>query len=51
MKHFAVSQSIMDLKLGKFHEKSVVVQKNQAKNKKAYIEMAPQFKTMWRTYV
>jgi len=37
MKHFATSHSIMDLKLGKFHERSVVVQQNEAKNKKAYI--------------
>lgn len=41
----------MDLKLGKFHERSVVVQQNQKKNKKAYIEMTPEFKTMWRAYV
>jgi len=27
----------MDLKLGKFHEKSIAVQQNERKNKKAYI--------------
>ncbi len=31
----------MDLKLGKFHERAVVVQQNQKKNKKAFIEMTP----------
>lgn len=37
MKHLELSERIMDLKLGKFHERSVVVQQNEKKNKKAYI--------------
>lgn len=40
----------MDLKLGKFHEKSIAVQQNERKNKKAYIQMVPEYKTMWKTY-
>lgn len=40
----------MDLKVGKFDQRTIVVQQNQNKNKKAFIEMVPAFKTMWKTY-
>lgn len=45
-----MSHNIFDLLLGRFNERTMVVQQNQAKNKKAYIEYAPAFKTMWKTY-
>ena len=41
MERFSISEKIMDLKLGKFHERSIAVQQNERKNKKAYIEMVP----------
>jgi hypothetical protein len=37
MKHFEISECILDLRLGKFNEKTLVVQQNASKNKKAYI--------------
>jgi hypothetical protein len=41
----------LDLKLGKFNEKSMVVQQNATKNKKAFIEMIPIYPTMWKTFI
>ena len=37
--------------MGRFDERTLVVQRNISKNKKAYIDQMPSFKTMWRTYV
>jgi hypothetical protein len=51
LKCFALSHSILDLKLGKFNEKSVVAQQNANKNKKAFIEMIPIYPTMWKTFI
>lgn len=48
--HFKFSEGIFDLVFSKLNEKTLVVQQNASKNKKACIELEPQFKTMWRTY-
>lgn len=48
--HFKYSERIFDLMYNKLNEKTLVVQQNASKNKKAHIELEPQFKTMWRTY-
>ena len=37
MKNFKVSECIFDLKFNKLNEKTLVVQQNAIKNKKAYI--------------
>lgn len=37
MKYFSISHQILDLKVGRFDERTLVVQRNIAKNKKAYI--------------
>lgn len=50
-KYFKLSHQIFDLKVGRFDERSLVVQQNISKNKKAFIEQMPSFKTMWKTYV
>lgn len=49
-KHFNLSHQIFDLMTGRFDEKTLVVQQNISKNKKAYLEQMPSFKTMWKTY-
>jgi len=46
-----LSHEILDLKVGRFDERSLVVQQNISKNKKAFIDHMPAFKTMWKTYV
>jgi hypothetical protein len=51
VKYFNVSHQVLDLKVGRFDERTLVVQQNISKNKKAYIEQMPSFKTMWKTYV
>ena len=50
MKNFKFSECIFDLKFNKLNEKTLVVQQNAIKNKRAYIELVPTFKTMWKTY-
>ena len=50
-KYFNLSHQILDLKVGRFDERTLVVQQNITKNKKAYMELMPSFKTMWKTYV
>jgi len=37
--------------VGRFDERTLVVQQNISKNKKAFIEQMPSFKTMWKSYV
>lgn len=49
--HFDVSYKILDMKLGKFNEKTMIVQQNENKNKKAFIQFTPQFKTTWKTFI
>ena len=51
VKYFNVSHQILDLKVGRFDERTLVVQQNISKNKKAFIEQMPSFNTMWKTYV
>lgn len=51
VKYFNVSHQIFDLKVGRFDERTLVVQQNISKNKKAFIEQMPPFKTMWKSYV
>lgn len=51
IKPFTISHQILDLKVGRFDERALVVQQNGAKNRKAHLEMMPEFKTMWKTYV
>ena len=51
MRNFKISECIYDLKYSKLNEKTLVVQQNGMKNKKAYIELVPTFKTMWKTYL
>lgn len=29
----------------------MIVQQNQSKNKKAFIQFTPEYKTMWKTFV
>jgi hypothetical protein len=48
---FISESQYLDLKWGKFNEKSVVAQQNAAKNKKAFIEMIPIYPTMWKTFI
>jgi hypothetical protein len=42
---------VFDLIVGRFDERTLVVQQNISKNKKAFIDQMPAFKTMWKTYV
>ena len=42
---------MLDFKAGVFDERTLAVQQNANKNKKAYLEMLPEFRTMWKTYV
>ena len=51
IKHFEVSHQIFDFKVGCFNEKTLVVQQNGNKNRKAYLEVLPEFRTMWKCYV
>jgi hypothetical protein len=51
VKFFNLSHQILDLKVGRFDERTLVIQQNISKNKKAFIEQMPSFKTMWKTYV
>jgi hypothetical protein len=51
IKCFEASHHILDLKVGCFDERTLVVQQNFNKNRKAYLEMLPEFKTMWKTYM
>ena len=51
VKYFNLSHQILDLKVGRFDERTLVVQQNVSKNKKAFIEQMPSFKTMWKSYV
>ena len=50
-KYFDVGHSVLDLKVGAFDERTLAVQQNFNKNKKAYLEMLPEFRTMWKTYI
>lgn len=49
-KNFKLSHDILDLVEGTFSERTLIAQQNGNKNKKAFIEMKPSFKTMWRVY-
>ena len=51
IKYFNLSHQIFDLKAGRFDERTLVVQQNISKNKKAFMDQMPSFKTMWKTYV
>lgn len=47
---FELAHCILDLKVGCFDERTLLSQQNLNKNRKAYLEMIPEFKTMWKTY-
>jgi hypothetical protein len=51
VKFFNLSHQVFDLKVGRFDERTLVVQQNISKNKKAFIDQMPSFKTMWKSYV
>lgn len=51
MRFFNLSHEIFDLKVGRFDERTLVVQQNISKNKRAFIDQMPAFKTLWKTYV
>jgi hypothetical protein len=51
VRYFDISHNVLDLRVGRFDERSLVVQQNAGKNRKAHLEMMPEFKTMWKTYV
>ncbi len=51
IKYFEVSHNIFDLKVGCFDQRTLVVQQNFNKNRKAYLELLPEFKTMWKAYM
>lgn len=49
-KHFQVSHNIFDIVEGTLSARTLIAQQNYNRNKKAYIEMKPSFKTVWRVY-
>ena len=51
IKYFELSHHILDMKAGCFDERTLVVQQNFNKNRKAYLELLPEFRTMWKTYM
>lgn len=51
IKYFEVGHHIFDMKAGCFDERTLVVQQNFNKNRRAYLELLPEFKTMWKTYM
>ena len=51
IKYFELSHNILDLKSGCFDERTLVVQQNYNKNRKAYLQLLPEYKTMWKTYM
>ena len=51
IKYFEVSHNILDMKVGCFDERTLTVQQNFNKNRKAYLQLLPEFKTMWKTYM
>ena len=49
--YFKLAHSILDLELGRFSERTLIVEQNIMKCRKAFIQSPPAFQTMWKTYV